>query len=214
MADINFQTLYALQDTVLSLIFAEDTLFYLTGGTCLHRFYFGKRYSDDLDCFTSANNLFRDEVRDLLDRFSCESLQVQILADTRDFVRLTVRNTLSIDLVNDRVFRYGKNVHNAQGFHLDNLENIAANKICALFGRDEPKDVFDVLTIYSSNKVDWEIVLAAASKKCVFDGELLEYRLRSFPLELLDLLNIPDPEVLIAMKTAYPSMLEHICTLV
>ena len=212
MADLNFQARYALQDTVLSLIFAEESVFYLTGGTCLHRFYFGKRYSDDLDFFTGANNLFRDEVRVLLDRFRSESLEFHILADTRDFVRLTVHNSLRIDLVNDRVFRYGKNVLHAQKFHLDNLENIAANKICALFGRDDPKDVFDIVTICSSQRVDWEIVLAAASKKCVFDGELLEFRLRSFPLELLDLLNVPDSEVLPAIKAAYPSMLEHICT--
>ena len=35
----------------LALIFAQDTEFYLTGGTCLNRFYYEKRLSDDLDFF-------------------------------------------------------------------------------------------------------------------------------------------------------------------
>ncbi len=39
MASIDYSDLYALQDKVLATIFAEDTSFYLTAGTCLHRFY-------------------------------------------------------------------------------------------------------------------------------------------------------------------------------
>lgn len=35
----NYDELYALQDKVLGIVFSEETPFYLTGGTALHRFY-------------------------------------------------------------------------------------------------------------------------------------------------------------------------------
>ena len=41
MDKVEYEELYALQDKVLAGIFAKETTFYLTGGTCLHRFYFG-----------------------------------------------------------------------------------------------------------------------------------------------------------------------------
>ena len=47
----DYAQLYALQDKVLKIIFTEETPFYLTGGTALHRFYCEHRYSDDLDLF-------------------------------------------------------------------------------------------------------------------------------------------------------------------
>ncbi len=45
MEEIDFRMLYELQDQVLEAVFSADTTFYLTGGTCLHRFYFSERYS-------------------------------------------------------------------------------------------------------------------------------------------------------------------------
>lgn len=210
MANLDYHELYILQDRVLHLIFAEETEFYLTGGTCLHRFYFEQRYSDDLDCFTSANNQFHEDVRLLMDRFGSEFLHFQVLADTRDFVRLSVQDALRIDLVNDRVYRHGRSLRNAEGIVLDNLENIAANKVCALIGRDDPKDVFDLYTMYSAGRVDWKTVLSAAARKCTLEGEILEYRLKSFPLELLKLLNVRDASFLRAIQTAYSSMVQDI----
>ena len=47
----DYTQLYTLQDEVLKIIFSEETSFYLTGGTALHRFYCNGRYSDDLDLF-------------------------------------------------------------------------------------------------------------------------------------------------------------------
>ena len=43
------QFLYPLHDEVLNYIDMDK--FYLTGGTCLSRYYFQHRYSDDLDFF-------------------------------------------------------------------------------------------------------------------------------------------------------------------
>lgn len=63
MGGIDFKKLYRLQDQVLESVFSIETGFYLTGGTCLHRFYFESRHSVDLDLFTSDNSLFREDSR-------------------------------------------------------------------------------------------------------------------------------------------------------
>lgn len=55
-----FEQLYPLQDQVLSLIDAQKTGFYLTGGTALARCYLQHRFSDDLDLFVNLNPEFGD----------------------------------------------------------------------------------------------------------------------------------------------------------
>ena len=64
---MDYSSLYAIQDQVLDALFSGETAFYLTGGTCLHRFYFQKRHSDDLDLFTSETALYREDVRNALE---------------------------------------------------------------------------------------------------------------------------------------------------
>lgn len=210
MAALNYTNIYALQDKGLAVIFSTETTFYLTGGTCLNRFYHNRRYSDDLDLFTNENALFRDDVRILLDTLKSASLPYAIQVDTRDFVRLFIEERLQLDLVNDRVYRYGKSIRSPLGIVLDNELNICANKLCAIIGRDDPKDMFDLYTIFKKGKIDWKTIITAAAKKCVLDPEVLEYRLSSFPLELLDLLAVVDPTTVSEMKQGYPRMVEHI----
>ena len=181
MATLNYTNIYALQDKVLAAIFSAETTFYLTAGTCLNRFYHNRRYSNDLDLFTNENALFRDDVRILLDALTSASLSYAIQVDTRNFVRLLIQDELQLDLINDRVYRYGKSIHSPLEIVLDNELNICANKLCAIIGRDDPKDMFDLYTIFKKGKLDWKIAITAAAKKCVLDPEVLEYRLSSFP---------------------------------
>jgi hypothetical protein len=47
--------LYPFQDGVMHTVKGVGTPFYLTGGTALSRFYFGHRYSDDLDYFVNSD---------------------------------------------------------------------------------------------------------------------------------------------------------------
>lgn len=108
MADLDYHALYTLQDKVLSAVFAAETSFYLSGGTWLHRFYAQRRYSDDLVLFSNDNALFRDDARIAQDCLNEKSIAFETHVDTRDFVRLLVDSTLQVDLVNDRVYRYGK----------------------------------------------------------------------------------------------------------
>lgn len=210
MEALEYSKIYVLQDKVLETIFSRETTLYLTGGTCLNRFYYNRRYSDDLDLFTNDTALFRDDIRAVFEILKNSSLPFEVKVDTRDFVRLYVNEILQVDLVNDRVYRHGKNIISPEGYSIDNILNISANKICAIIGRDDPKDMFDLYTIYVKEKIDWETVIQAATKKCVIDPEVIEYRLSSFPLELLDMLNVTDPESINDMKKNYIRMIKHV----
>ena len=185
-----YTALYDLQDRVLETVFSIDSGFYLTGGTCLHRFYYNKRYSDDLDFFSNDNNLFREEYRATLEKL--KNLSFKVVADTRDFVRLQVNELLQVDFVNDRV-KYCGNINRTEnGLRIDNSRNILANKISAVIGRDEPKDIFDIYTIAQNEHVEWKLAIDDARQKCVFEDDELEFRLKNFPVLLLENLNVID----------------------
>ncbi|MEW5817074.1 MAG: nucleotidyl transferase AbiEii/AbiGii toxin family protein [Spirochaetota bacterium] len=207
---IEYKELYNNQDRVLDAIFQSGTVFYLTGGTCLGRFYFEKRYSEDLDLFTSDNTIYREEVRILLDKLDNQGIEVDINVDTRDFVRITADSFLQIDMVNDRVYRHGRSVRTEKGYMIDNLENITANKIGAIISRDEPKDVFDLYIVSRHRAFHWSEILSIADKKNLLDKELMEYRLRSFPLDLVNTLAVTDPVFLKQFYKDYPVLVAEI----
>jgi predicted nucleotidyltransferase component of viral defense system len=207
---IDFRSLYFKQDIILKTINQCETSFYLTGGTCLNRFYLEKRYSEDLDFFTNDNQLYREDIQRIIRALKNDNIHFSMIVDTRDFVRILAENDLKVDLVNDRIYRYGKSLKTNEGYSVDNLWNILSNKITAILGRDEPKDVFDLYIGARLEPFPWKEILYAASQKAVFDLESLEYRLRSFPINLLDNLNITDPEFLENLKRDLHSMIDDI----
>ena len=214
MEKIDYAALYAVQDRVIGALFSVETSFYLTGGTCLHRFYSPKRYSDDLDFFTNDNQLFRDDLRAVRAALNKRGMACEVVVDSRDFVRLIIADTLKVDLVNDRVHRTGSSIITDQGVRLDNLANIGANKVCAVLSRDEPKDIFDLFTIFRMQGADrereWPAIMAAAAHKCPVDPEELRFRLQSFPLALLDTLPVSDQDFLAEMKEDYHQFVEYL----
>jgi len=82
MEHIDYKQLYMLQDKILELIFSQDTEFYLTGGTCLNRFYYEKRLSDDLDFFTNFSNTFSYSAREIINKLSL--FPINMVVDSKD----------------------------------------------------------------------------------------------------------------------------------
>jgi len=206
---LNFQALYQQQDTILTLLSQLDTGFYLTGGTCLHRFYLQRRYSDDLDFFCNDSDLFRDYAREFTDLLKAQSCYTQTVIDTRDFIRFTFGN-LKIDLVNDRVFRLGRTEKSNEHYKIDNIFNILTNKLTAVIGRDEPKDVFDIFSIARHCAFSWSEMVVYSQKKCVFAIDLLVDRLQSFPVSLLDDICVLDKSFLDEVKMGIRGIAEDI----
>ncbi len=212
MEPVDYKRLYQLQDDILDLIFLEDTEFYLTGGTCLNRFYFEKRYSDDLDLFTNFSDTFSYSVREIIDRISCAGFATEKHIDSKDFVRIHVKSNevlLQIDFINDRVKRFGK-FNYTKGYKLDNPLNILSNKITAIIGRDNPKDIFDLYLITRNTSFHWSAILAQAKEKLHFQKEDLLYRLQTFPSPLLKKLNTTDDQFLRTFEKDYKNIINDI----
>lgn len=182
--EIDYKELYILQDEVLAIVFTLDNSFYLTGGTALHRFYYNHRYSDDLDLFAYKDALFGESVYELIDVLIEKEYSVKHTVKAKDFHRVMVNDFLQLDFVNDRVHREGKsNVINS--IRVDNKTNILANKITAIIGRDEEKDIFDLFSLATNENFSWKNILKIANEKSVIEKDILIYRLESFPLEWL-----------------------------
>lgn len=194
MTDIDFQKLYQLQDAVLGLVFSEPSDLYLTGGTCLHRFILEKRLSEDLDFFANDSSLFYQQVRASLDRIS-QKHELQLEVEHKDFFRARVDGRLQIDFVNDHAAYLGS-VELRGALRCDNVLNILSNKLTAIMGRDDPKDVFDFYMICSFFSFSWDTIISSALDKFHFSLDDLIVRLESFPESLLKRLRILDASFL------------------
>jgi predicted nucleotidyltransferase component of viral defense system len=209
MDRLDYKKLYQLQDKVLDIVFTTESIFYLTGGTCLCRFYNEKRYSDDLDFFTHINDDFGRAVKNIKKALS-KKLTIEVEVSSKDFIRFKVDGFLQIDFVNDRVMRYKKTIHLNNGYIIDNCENILANKITAIIGRDSPKDIFDLYLIDRFYDYRWSSILKIAHKKASFSNHDLIIRLRTFPLYLLKNITLTDNNFLDNFENEYKLVINKI----
>jgi predicted nucleotidyltransferase component of viral defense system len=182
-----YADLYAFQDEVLATVFEDSLGFYLTGGTALSRYYLGHRYSDDLDLFTHDIGLFSDTFRLVHTKLQKRWPHQEQDVDARDFKRLRIHSgnlELKLDFVADRVKRIGLPVM-AESIYVDTVRNILSNKLCAILGRDEARDVADLIFIARKRQFCWSNVIAEAMEKEGFQLEDLLYRLATFPVKSL-----------------------------
>ncbi len=209
MGIIDYNKLYLLQDEVLKVVFAAEYEFYLTGGTCLSRFYVEKRYSDDLDFFTNQSPRYSFAIKNIKKALQ-EKFQLVAEVESKDFTRFKIDDLLQVDFVNDISFRYKEPKMSEEGYLLDTIENILSNKITAVIGRDNPKDIFDIYLIWSFYEIKWDDILDAAHQKAGFSNEELIVRLKSFPKELLGKIKIIDDIFLNNFEGDFPKIIDEI----
>jgi len=140
------EKLYPLQNKVLKVIHQAETGFYLTGGTAASRAYLHHRYSDDLDFFINDNIHFKLWVSRIIQALNA-SWACTVLMNEERFARLYIEENeirLKIELINDVPAHVGEIIEDPILGRLDSAENILANKISTLFGRNEPKDLVDI----------------------------------------------------------------------
>lgn len=179
-----YEKLYKLQDEVLKVIFDNSNEFYLTGGTCLSRFYKAYRYSDDLDLFTNFSSRYSLELKILKQELS-KKFDLTIEVESQTFTRFLIDNKLQIDFVNDNVKRCGR-VLQKDKILIDNIENILSNKLTAIIGRDNAKDIFDLYMIDKFYNPDYKKAIECAREKMFFEVGDLIYRLKTFPNTMLN----------------------------
>jgi len=184
----DYNKLYQLQDKFLSWWLSLGLPFYLTGGTALGRFYLNHRFSDDLDFFTNANTKYTSSIAELNRKIKGQfevNLQQSLFAD--DFTRFFITDDdlfLKIELINDIEYYAGKPAAYKYGF-IDTPLNILSNKLTALVGRDEPKDIFDIIHLSTNYSFNWMDIFYHAKQKATINELDVEQRLALFPIEWL-----------------------------
>ncbi len=144
--------------------------FHLTGGTALAYFYLKHRRSNDLDFFTP--------VADLLSPFSIQleaclaslGMPLKKQRGFHTFVEYQVRRnneTTIIQLAQDSPYRLQPTVSFPEfpDLKVENLTDIAANKLTALFSRAALRDFVDIYSILKTGKFTEEELIANAQKK-------------------------------------------------
>ena len=183
--------MYKLQDEVLLLLKDQLSVFYLTGGTALSRYYLNHRYSEDLDFFCHEQGVFEQSVNKIAHTLArSKFLKKQDMQISETYARYYVgpMSELKIDFVYESVEHIGA-FKKVQGINIDNPQNILANKICCILGRDEPKDVYDIVSLAQAHSFNWKEMILAAKEKQVLDEMDFAIRLEEFPVQLLENIN-------------------------
>jgi Nucleotidyl transferase AbiEii toxin, Type IV TA system len=187
MSERDYRKLYRAQDKILLALKKVLSPFYLTGGTALGRFYLNHRFSEDLDFFINKSDTFQTSVKNiekvLISKFSVLKNE-SIVYD--DFVRYYIEDEemiLKIEFVNDIAYRCGVPNTYQYGF-IDTPLNILTNKLTAIVGRDEPKDVFDIYALSQHYRFNWLEVFGEAKNKAIINEIDVEQRIKRFPVVL------------------------------
>lgn len=167
------------QEKVLDLVSENSGIaktFYLTGGTALAEFYLHHRYSDDLDFFTASEDFPQFEIEKFAQAIKkavgANDIIYRRLHDRRIFFFAKNKEELKIEFT-CYPFHQIVEAQDINGLKIDSLEDIAANKLMALFDRIEPKDFVDMYFILKKTDISLERILTNVNKKFQFSLEPL-----------------------------------------
>lgn len=139
--------LYPMQDEIFSMM--ESDKFYLTGGTCLSRFYYHHRYSDDLDFFFEGHEFskrdFEAEFGQILNTIQ-KKFNLEVTINSEYFKRMIVSkddHELKLEFIYETTPTIGERIKK-DGVRLDTKDNVVTNKLTAIHGRKTYKDYFDL----------------------------------------------------------------------
>lgn len=137
-----------MQDEVLRGFFALESGFFLTGGAALAGFYLHHRTTDDLDLFVVDGDAF-ERGKHVLGALAADmGAQIEIRQEAPGFRRTFLRrgdDAVVVDLVLDRVPQIVAEKATLDGIRLDPPREIIANKLTALVGRMEERDLVDLM---------------------------------------------------------------------
>lgn len=139
-----------LQVDVLRAFFARESGFFLTGGAALAGYHLQHRETGDLDLFTLDQDIFergRFLLADVAESFGATLEVVQQAPGFLRTVLSTPEDALVIDLVRDRSFQLFPHKRDVDGVAVDPPEEILANKLTAIVGRAEERDLVDVMLL-------------------------------------------------------------------
>jgi predicted nucleotidyltransferase component of viral defense system len=139
--------LSALQRDVLAAFFQRERGFFLTGGGALVGYHLHHRLTDDLDLFTMDAAAYERSLHVLPAVAEALGGQLEVRQDAPGYRRYALTRggeTLVVDVVRERVAQVRPSKPEIAGVFVDPPEEILANKLTALVGRQEERDLVDV----------------------------------------------------------------------
>ncbi|NOU33011.1 MAG: nucleotidyl transferase AbiEii/AbiGii toxin family protein [Polyangiaceae bacterium] len=139
----------AFQREVLEALFARvDESVFLTGGAALAGFHLGHRATDDLDLFTLDEGSFSRLRYVVADAAAAIGADLQVRQDAPGFRRYAMvrgSDVLVVDTVLERAPQLVPQKPMVGSVRIDPPAEILANKLTALAGRMEERDIIDVM---------------------------------------------------------------------
>ncbi|MDH3206138.1 MAG: nucleotidyl transferase AbiEii/AbiGii toxin family protein [Gemmatimonadota bacterium] len=124
---------------------------YLAGGAAMHFAPTSTRYSDDLDFFHDSESRVASAFDQDRGTLGDAGYEVDVDLVLPGFVRAVVgkgADATRIDWAHDSAWRFMPLVRDELGGFLLHPIDLAANKVLALAGRDEPRDFVDILFVH------------------------------------------------------------------
>lgn len=140
--------LSAFQREVLEAIFAREQGVFLTGGAALAGYHFGHRTTDDLDLFTLDADAFERSRYVMAAVAEGLGARLDVRQDAPGFRRYAITRgdeTVVVDAVHDRAAQRIAQKPRVGAIIVDPPEEILANKLTAVVGRMEERDLVDIL---------------------------------------------------------------------
>ncbi len=162
--------LTALQWRVLEILAGFEPPWTLTGGAALVGVHLKHRTTKDLDLFWHGQSQLGSLPQQIRDRLTATGLEVAVVQSSSTFYRFRVNDEVGvciIDLVAESVPPTESPLQVSLGkisIAVDTPHEILVNKLCALLGRAEVRDLFDVEWLLRSG-ADLKKALADAPRK-------------------------------------------------
>lgn len=145
--------------------------FFLTGGTALSVFYLYHRVSDDLDLFSLQSVDFSEIDYWLRSSWKETCSKIKQGPNFLSFLIEGTKVDFVIDALSNKKNRERVKFENDQSILIDNIDNIASNKLSCIVSRTEPKDFIDTYFLfknYPDLKIG-DVYKNAKSKDAIFD---------------------------------------------
>lgn len=178
---------------------------HLAGAAAIHRQEKSLRYSRDLDFFQDSEDLVADAFARDSALLRENGYQVAGAKALPGFVHATVNDgaaEVRVEWARDSAFRFMPPIHDPEIGYVLHPVDLAVNKVLALAGREEPRDLIDTLFVHEEILGLGALCWAAAGKDPGFSPEALVELLRAkgpitaMELKTLDLVLPLDPEEL------------------
>ena len=155
--------------------------FFLTGGNALSLYYFNHRMSEDLDCFTTEREEF-EHLSGILDEV-CKITGINLKSERvfpnfRRYLLSKNEESILVDFVYEPVRQIYPEKKIINGVRVDVPEEMTINKLCALLGRSDFKDLVDLFYLQKSGFCAIDYVAKAEEKEGGLNSATLAYVLR------------------------------------